>query len=406
MGIEGFDPHNKKYTKVEELPDEKRPGFKNVSGEGFTTAEAVDALEQADASATVQNKNRSLKEKITGHNKISGVDILQEEAIQENAVFDKKRQEEKERIEIHLWALARQNVIKREIYLALKKDELSFLRERNINNMPRFLEEGVSGDFEMLRKNDNNILKLKEYMDSKGGESWYEGKKDDLESLQKGITEENRRAFLREELHKRHPDNTLFKTRWLTAPEEAENKKSYVSVFCTTNEKALDHIDQDGLKFAGEEIMNGTAEVTGVVNTGKMELEKVFMEVAPTGRNRRLSVFAVPEYRDPERAGAMGGMGNIVLELMVDSMVFDVEKYNSAAESIAFSGAKIDDPDFHQEALEAARAYWNSGMLVSEYLKLSLAEQQRLFSSPEILIPDTVSPEQIKVVSVLEDATK
>jgi hypothetical protein len=409
MGLEEFNPHDKQYQKVEDLPEDKRSDFEDVDGGGFVTKKAADALRQAEAKATEENKKRPWIEKIASKNKVSGVDIIHEEAKKENEAFDQKQQEEIKRIEQHKGYVFVNNVLARELYLQVKTEDWGFLLKRGKDSVDHILENSIRGAINDLLENGNDLEKVKEYVNSKYRDDQYEENRGLYESLHEEIEKEEKSAALREELRSRYPKNPLFKTRWLKAPEGVENESAYVSVFCATREANLDRIGQDGLKFAGEEIMNGVNEVTaGEINTGKMALEKIFKGVAPDGYNRRLSVFAVPEYRDSARSGAMAQMGNVVLEIMVDAdraMIFDVELYNAIGESMQFSGG-INDPDFREQALNAAKNYWASGMPLSKYLELPLAEQERLFTTPEILIPDTVPPEQINVISVLDDKVK
>ena len=96
MGLEKFNPANKQYKRVEDLPEENRSGFKNTDNGGFVTREAAYIFEQAKDKAKEENKKRSILEKITGQKKVSGTDLLQEEATKENTTFENKREEKKE----------------------------------------------------------------------------------------------------------------------------------------------------------------------------------------------------------------------------------------------------------------------------------------------------------------------
>ena len=285
MGLEKFNPANKQYKRVEDLPEENRSGFKNTDNGGFVTREAAYIFEQAKDKAKEENKKRSILEKITGQKKVSGTDLLQEEATKENTTFENKREEKKEE-EQHLYYMLVNNVSLREIFLLLQGDNWNFLLKRKQGHIETTLEPDLRNKINFLLENGNDLAKTEREYNlkySEGGFFSYEEDRDVFESLHNEIIEEEKRAALREELRKRHPQNPLFKTRWLTAPEDieegVEDKKTFVSVFCATNEEGLDRIGQEGLKFAGEERMNGE-EMTRVekTNTAKMKLEKIFKE--------------------------------------------------------------------------------------------------------------------------------
>ncbi|MDO8668515.1 MAG: hypothetical protein Q7K35_05530 [bacterium] len=408
MNIERFNPDNNQYKKVEDLPADKRSDFRNVDN-GFVTKEAADGFEKAEIEAREKNKKRPIREKIIGKNKVSGVDILQDEAIKQNIDFDIKQRENKKEVEKQLKFELTNNVTRRELFSYIKGRESMGVVIEDICNQDEALKAYSTQFYYCIRwllLSGNDLAKTQKLVDSHAGDGEYEKERELFESLHEKIIEEEKRLALCLELRKRHPINPLFKTNGLMAPEGVENRRSYVSVFCATHERNLDQVGENGLKFAGEEIMDKAEVAAGKVNTTKMKLERIFGEVAPAGYNRRYSVYAVPEYRDPERSGAMARMGDVILEIKVDAdraMVFDVEKYNSIAESMHLDDSSLDDSDFRKEALEAARSYWDSGMPLSKYLKLPLAEQKKLFTTPEILIPDTVSPEQVKVASVVTE---
>lgn len=364
-------------------------------------------LKEAEDRAKTTNKARTLVEKITSKNKTRAVDLLHEEANTDNEAFELKRKAE-EVMDQHLVHLLVSNVTKRQAYLELKEGEYGeFLSHRTQDDALSMTEGNIRHTVYELDANDNDLTKLRGSWAASFGEkeaqSRFEDHGERYKNLAQQLTAEKKRIALLKETKQRHPDNPLFKDHFLRTPKGVQG--NYTSVFCATKEGALDHVGQEGLKFGGEGFLDETTEVVGGVrNSSKVDLERVFKEAAPEGYNRRLSVFAVPEYRDPDRAGAMGGMGNIVLEMTVDAdkaMVFDVEIYNAMAENM-LSDYDPNDPRFIEAARETAAKYWSGGMKLSDYLKLSLAKQRELFVTPEILIPETVSPSAIKVVSVLE----
>ena len=389
---------------------EKRSALEGFDGAALTTGTPADILTQAEKRAAEQNKKRSIREKITRKNRVSGVDILSEEAAQDNAVFDQEKKVEKERQEQYRRGIFRHNILTRVMYLVMQSDAWSFLSRRDLYDIETTLGPSIRGTIDRLEKSGNVLEKAREDYDDVFGDGEYEKRADKelYQIVHDLIIEEEKKVVLLDELRKRHPENSLFKTGQPQVPDSAENKRAYAKVFCATHESSLDHISQEGLRFAGEEMMGTSVTEDGrAVNTNKMALEKIFQEVAPEGHNRRSSVFAVPEYRDSKRSGAMQRMGEVVLEIMVDAdsaMVFDVEKYNSVAEGMWLNQDSLSDSSFREQALQAARDYWSSGIPLSKYLRMSLAEQEELFITPEILIPEIVLPEQINVVSLNSDS--
>lgn len=71
---ESFDPTNEKYKSVADLPEDKREDFVDVEG-GFVGKEAKDEMNDAEKLAAIAN--------IINEKKISGVDVLHQDALDE-----------------------------------------------------------------------------------------------------------------------------------------------------------------------------------------------------------------------------------------------------------------------------------------------------------------------------------
>ncbi len=70
--MEGFNPHNDEYKKVEDLPQEQQAGFVNVDG-GFIRKEAKELIDKTEAGIP----KLSLFQRMQMLETISGVDLLQ-----------------------------------------------------------------------------------------------------------------------------------------------------------------------------------------------------------------------------------------------------------------------------------------------------------------------------------------
>src|SRR3989344_7423146 len=92
---------------------EKRSALEGFDGAALTTGTPADILTQAEKRAAEQNKKRSIREKITRKNRVSGVDILSEEAAQDNAVFDQEKKVEKERQEQYRRGIFKHHILTR-----------------------------------------------------------------------------------------------------------------------------------------------------------------------------------------------------------------------------------------------------------------------------------------------------
>ncbi len=80
MNREVFDPSDPKYQNVSDLPEEQQPRFTDLPDGGFVRAEAFKELEDAEVTASNKNNRRPLFDKLTNKNKLSAVDVIQEEA--------------------------------------------------------------------------------------------------------------------------------------------------------------------------------------------------------------------------------------------------------------------------------------------------------------------------------------
>ncbi|KKU75602.1 MAG: hypothetical protein UY01_C0008G0013, partial [Candidatus Nomurabacteria bacterium GW2011_GWB1_47_6] len=236
---------------------EKRSALEGFGGTVLTTGTPADILTQAEKRAAEQNKKRSIREKITRKNRVSGVDILSEEAAQDNAVFDQEKKAEKERQEQYRRSIFRHNILTRVMYLVMQSDAWSFLSRRDLYDIETTLGPSIRGTIDRLEKSGNVLEKAREDYDDVFGDGEYEKRADKelYQIVHDLIIEEEKKVALLDELRKRHPENSLFKTGQPQVPDSAENKRAYAKVFCATHESSLDHISQEGLRFAGEEMM-------------------------------------------------------------------------------------------------------------------------------------------------------
>jgi len=181
------------------------------------------------------------------------------------------------------------------------------------------------------------------------------------------------------ELRERFEGNPLFK-------DEIFAPKGFISAYHFTHEHCLDGIAREGLL--------PTATVYGKINkdyksTLNYKVDEIFDKTAPAGFNRLNSVFAHDDYYFTPHLGN----GNLILEVKVDparALVADAQYFVVAR--ICF--------EKRQDTAGCEKKYWENTLLLEDYLKLSLEEKTNRFRYPEILIPDKISSDYIKVKGI------
>lgn len=92
MSERKFNPNDAQYKKVEDLPKDKQADFVN-DGNGFVLKTAADTLENASTVAVKHNKERTLLDKLTGVNRKTYFDVLQEQAMIDNVIFEQEKEQ-------------------------------------------------------------------------------------------------------------------------------------------------------------------------------------------------------------------------------------------------------------------------------------------------------------------------
>ncbi len=176
------------------------------------------------------------------------------------------------------------------------------------------------------------------------------------------------------ELRERNKDNPLF------SKASAEVPAGYVAVFHYTTEDALDGISQMGVRpLVDIESAHGRGQEL-------MELDKFIDGFAPPGYTRTRSVYAFADLNGIAKGSAMA-KGGIVLEMMVDPnkvLVADAERVSEARGHFEYDEGH-------------AKVYWEYAMTLAEYLKRVKQGRDPGFYFPEVIIPNGVSPEKIRV---------
>lgn len=208
----------------------------------------------------------------------------------------------------------------------------------------------------------------------------------------------NEQQRLLNNLRSKYPDNPLFDNDFRGVPE------NYRSVYTSMSEARLQASATGGLKPSTEFLMRERID--------RIELDKVFDNVAPDGYSRTNSVYAFPDLKtalDWTKNGGMLQPGDILVEIKVDpkkvlvtdqDVVSEVDHRNALAQSpkhpIAFDPSERED---------IAKVYWEKAMTLEEYRQLPEDESWR-YTLPEVVIPGVVKPEFMRVASIIAPQTE
>ncbi|MEY4731711.1 MAG: hypothetical protein RL681_657 [Candidatus Parcubacteria bacterium] len=404
MTREAFNPENKAYRTAGDLPEERRAEFQDVEGGGFVRKEAAEVEQEARARAQALNKARSVAEKLLGKNTTDATDILHEQAAVEDMARTAEAEEREKKFRSMREFDMREDLTTKILYHDIEANAgtIMAMGSEPLNTIRNAKTGAIDNKLWILQTAGNDVAAV-----GKMYGALSEDAREFYEWLSGEVTTEQQMLDARDALRKRHPGNSLFNTEFLFSqltPEE--KKKGYVSVYHKTYEKNIDGIAQDGLKLSSEFWGDDKVLPQGEQFQKKVSLDKLFDDHAPEGYRRMSTVFAYPDYRDPESGKAMkAGVGEgVVLEMKIDpkrALVVDVGKHNRVAEELHFEGGDLNDPMFREEAVKAAKSYWESGVTLEEYLAMSYDEQRKRFETPEVLIPENVPPERMRVAAVL-----
>ncbi len=427
-----FNPESWQPKNLSDLPDSERSKYEEVPEGGFVSNEAADELRKAEAAAKQVNSQRSWKDKLGGQGKISAADVLLEKAQQDNTVYDEQKGRSgeldaekiaKSREATRVW----ENIQAKWAYYNMNELEtenvMGGTKIADVLNAHEGIQQCANTInllcLDNVRKHNGDIEKIMAEIELSGGKDWAENLRPLYEWLVEELPKEEKRAQAVSELKSRHPGNRLFELDFyskarksLHGDEPSDRDVDEELVFCAVDEKRLDSIDANGLHRDPERTQMLAASTGREMNKVKQVIDGIFDEngIAKPGYSRIKANFAVPDYRDHESSSAMAGMGEVVIGMLVDpdkALVVDAEDYNAIAEMVHDAGAAHNSTDHinepvREEIRESARKYWGRAITLAEFRKLPYSEQRRRFQSPEILIPDDIPPERIKVEAVVQ----
>jgi len=198
-------------------------------------------------------------------------------------------------------------------------------------------------------------------------------KADDAENIKDWIDYAKKAELSKEQFYKtirqKYSENPLFKEE-LSAPE------GFVSVYHKTSEGALSGLAEKGL--------------VPMPPAYKMDADKLFDKFAPAGFSRSNSVYGADNPHSPSLAM---GKGRVILELKVDPkkvLVTDAEMFTEG--NVAYGKSNIEGAE------NWAQRYWERSMTLEEFLNLPLEDRLNKFNFPEIIIPQGVRPEMMRVL--------
>ncbi|MFA5133788.1 MAG: hypothetical protein WC459_03230 [Patescibacteria group bacterium] len=182
------------------------------------------------------------------------------------------------------------------------------------------------------------------------------------------------------ELRGRFAGNPLFRDEIFNTPRD------FASVYHFTHEHCLDGIAREGLLPTLTVYEKNNKDYKSTLN---YKVDKIFDEIAPQGFSRLNSVYAHDDYYFTPHLGN----GNLILEVKIDpesALVVDAGHFIVARICFEKRG----------EVSGCEKKYWAGAMRLSDYQRLSLEEKTEKFRYPEILIPNKIAPEFIKVKGI------